>query len=90
MYLIKEEKRTLLQFLALYLSSSFVLFTVIAYLFYQNESNAFYERTRSMMQLNASLLSSKIIHAHMNNKPFDLDKIINTYKGKIGFYDEKQ
>ena len=31
MYLIKEEKRTLLQFLALYLSSSFVLFTVIAY-----------------------------------------------------------
>ena len=88
MYLIKEEKRTLLQFLALYLSSSFVLFSIIAYLFYQNESKAFYENTRNMMKMNASVLSSKIIHAHMSGKAFSLDKIVNMYHGKIGFYDK--
>ena len=88
MYLIKEEKRTLLQFLLLYLSSSFILFAVIAYLFYQNESKDFYEKTRNVMQMNASVISSKIIHAHMSGKAFSLDKVVNTYQGKIGFYDK--
>ena len=87
-YLIKEEKRTLLQFLALYLGSSFVLFAVIAYLFYQNESKAFYEKTKSMMQMNASVLSSKIIYAHMSKTPFSLQKIVKGYHGRIGFYDK--
>ncbi len=85
-YLIKEEKRTLLQFLALYLGSSFILFAVIAYLFYQNESKAFYEKTKSMMQMNASVLSSKIIYAHMSKTPFSLQKIVKNYHGRIGFY----
>ena len=87
-YLIKEERRTLLQFLVLYLGSSFVLFAVIAYLFYQNESKAFYEKTKSMMQMNASVLSSKIIYAHMSKKPFSLEDVVNKYQGKIGFYDK--
>ena len=87
-YLIKEERRTLLQFLALYLGSSFVLFAVIAYLFYQNESKAFYEKTKSIMQMNASVLSSKIIYAHMSKKPFSLEKVVKKYQGKIGFYDK--
>ena len=89
MYLIKEERRTLLQFLALYLSSSFILFAVIAYLFYQNESQAFYEKTRNVMQINASTLSAKIIHAHMENKAFSLENVVTNYKGKIGFYDKQ-
>ena len=88
MYLIKEEKRTLLQFLALYLSSSFILFAVIAYLFYQNESKAFYEKTGNIMQMNASILSSKIIHAHMSNTAFSLDEVVKKYHGSIGFYDK--
>ena len=88
MYLIKEEKRTLLQFLALYLSSSFILFAVIAYLFYQNESKAFYEKTGNIMQMNASILSSKIIHAHMSNTAFSLDEVVKKYRGSIGFYDK--
>ena len=87
-YLIKEERRTLLQFLVLYLGSSFVLFAVIAYLFYQNESKAFYEKTKSIMQMNASVLSSKIIYAHMSKKPFSLEDVVNKYQGKIGFYDK--
>ncbi|HIP50737.1 MAG TPA: HAMP domain-containing histidine kinase [Campylobacterales bacterium] len=88
MYLIKEEKRTLLQFLLLYLSSSFILFAVIAYLFYQNESKAFYEKTRNVMQINASVLSSRIIHAHMSEQEFSLKKVVEEYEGKIGFYDK--
>jgi len=88
MYLIKEEKRTLLKFLALYLSSSFILFAIIAYLFYQNESKAFYEKTRTLMQMNASKLSSKVIYAHMSGEPFSLENVVRSYDGKIGFYDK--
>jgi len=88
MYLTKEERRTLLHFLSLYLSSSFVLFAIIAYLFYQNESKTYYDKTQAMMQMNASVLSSKIIYAHMTNKPFSLDEVVGKYQGKIGFYDK--
>ncbi len=89
MYLIKEEKRTLYQFLALYLASSFILFAVIAYLFYQKESQYFYEQSRTQMQIEASRLSSKIIHAHMTGSKFSLDWVVNNFSDKIGFYDDK-
>ena len=89
MYLIKEEKRTLYQFLALYLASSFVLFAVIAYLFYEKESRFFYEQTRMGMQMEASRLSSKIIHAHMSGGKFSLDWVVNNFPDRIGFYDAK-
>lgn len=89
MYLIKEEKRTLRQFLLLYLGSSFVLFAVIAYLFYQNESRFFYEQTRMSMQMEASRLSSKIIHAHMSEGKFSLDWVVNNFSDRIGFYNDK-
>jgi len=88
MYLTKEEKRTLFQFLFLYLSSSFILFAIIAYLFYQNQSKAFYEKTRNLMQMNASVLSSKIIHAHMSEQPFFFENVVKNYKGKIGLFDK--
>jgi len=89
MYLIKEEKRTLRQFLLLYLGSSFVLFAVIAYLFYQNELRFFYEQTRMSMQMEASRLSSKIIHAHMSEGKFSLDWVVNNFSDRIGFYNDK-
>ena len=89
MYLIKEEKRTLYQFLALYLSSSFILFAVIAYLFYGKESQYFYEQSRTQMQIEASRLSSKIIHAHMTKSKFSLDLVVKHFSDKIGFYDDK-
>ncbi len=89
MYLIKEEKRTLYQFLALYLSSSFILFAIIAYLFYEKESQYFYEQSRTQMQIEASRLSSKIIHAHMTKSKFSLDWVVKHFSDKIGFYDDK-
>ncbi|MBU1669005.1 HAMP domain-containing histidine kinase [bacterium] len=87
MSLIKEEKRTLLQFLLLYLSSSFILFAIIAYLFYENEYRFFYDNTRTQMQMDASRLSSKIIHAHMSGSKFSLDWVVNNFTDRIGFYD---
>jgi len=86
MSLIKEEKRTLAKFLLLYLGSSFVLFAVIAYLFYESESKQFYNKTQTGMQLNASQLASKIIYAHMSETPFSLQEVVATFHGKIGFY----
>ena len=88
MYLIKEEKRTLIQFFLLYLGSSFILFAVIAYLFYQNESRFFYDKTRSSLEVRAGKLSSKIIYAHMMKKEFSLDAVVAKDKNKIGFYDK--
>jgi len=88
MYLIKEEKRTLIQFLLLYLGSSFILFAIIAYLFYQNESRFFYDKTRSSLEVRAGKLSSKIIYAHMMGKELSLDDIVAKDKNKIGFYDK--
>ena len=87
MYLIKEEKRTLIQFLLLYLGSSFILFAIIAYLFYQNETRFFYDKTRTHLQMRASKLSSQIIHAHMSGGAFSFQDVINKASNKIGFYD---
>ncbi len=87
-YLIKEERRTLLQFLLLYLGSSFILFAIIAYLFYQKESRFFYEQTRGKMQIEASRLSSKIIYAHMHGDKFSLKLVVDNFRDKIGFYDK--
>ncbi|RUM70401.1 MAG: sensor histidine kinase [Sulfurovum sp.] len=88
MYLIKEEKRTLIQFLLLYLGSSFILFAVIAYLFYQNESRFFYDKTRSSLEVRAGKLSSQIIYAHMMGKELSLDDVVVKDKNRIGFYDK--
>ncbi|SFV68295.1 Two-component system histidine kinase DccS [hydrothermal vent metagenome] len=88
MYLIKEEKRTLIQFLLLYLGSSFILFAVIAYLFYQNESRFFYDKTRSSLEMYAGKLSSKIIYAHMMKKELSLKELVKNSKDRVGFYDK--
>lgn len=71
------------------MSSSFILFAVIAYLFYQNETRFFYDTTRTQMQMDASRLSSKIIHAHMSGSKFSLDWVVNNNPDRIGFYDAK-
>jgi two-component system OmpR family sensor kinase len=40
------------------------------------------------MQMNASVLSAKIIHAHMSEQPFSFEEVVQNYQGKIGFYDK--
>jgi len=41
------------------------------------------------MQIDASNLSSQIIHAHMNATPLSLNEIVKSFSDKIGFYDRE-
>lgn len=86
MSLIKEERRTLYRFLLLYLGSSFILFTVIAYLFYEKERRFFYDETRMHLQMEVSQLSSQIIHAHMSRSQFSFKSMLEKSSNKLGFY----
>jgi len=88
MSLTKEERGTLFQFLWLYLGSSFTLFAIIAYLFYQNELHYFYDITQNKMQLESSQIASKITHAHMKHKSFSFKKTIENSNYRIGFFDK--
>jgi len=87
--LTKEEKRTLYQFLWLYLGSSFTLFAIIAYLFYQNELHFFYDNTQNRMQLASSKIASQITHAHMSGQDFSFKQAIQSSPYNIGFFDKK-
>lgn len=84
------ERKTLFRFLSLYLGSLFVLFAVIAYLFYIVEYRFYYDKTKHKMQMYASTLSAKIIHAHMGDMPLFLEKEILHDQFEIGFYDASQ
>jgi len=88
--LTKEEKKTLYQFLLLYLSSAFALFAIIAYLFYQLESHFFYDSTKHQMQQKAHMLSSNIIHAHMSHSPFSLETAVKDSSFSISFYNKEK
>jgi len=41
------------------------------------------------MQMKASRLSSQIIHAHMSKSDFSLEKVVNNFSDRVGFYDGK-
>ncbi len=83
-----EEKKTLFRFLTLYLGSLFILFALIAYLFYQVEYRLYHNNAKHQMQMKASSLSSQIIHAHMNNSTLSLKTLSDSSKLDIGFYDD--
>lgn len=86
----KEEKKTLFRFLTLYLGSLFILFAVIAYLFYLVEYRFYHDKAKHQMQMKASNLSSQIIHAHMSDTALSLNSLTKASELKIGFYDADQ
>ncbi len=88
--LTHEERKTLFQFLALYLGSLFILFGVIAYLFYDIQYRMNYENIQNQMHLKANELSSKIIHSHMSGQNISLQNLTKSDKFKIGFFDKNQ
>jgi len=88
--LTREEKKALFQFLSLYLGSLFVLFAIIAYLFYTLEYSFYQDKTKYQMQMKASSMSSKIIHAHMGGKALSLEKLSKESPFDIGFYDKNK
>jgi two-component system OmpR family sensor kinase len=88
--LTREEKKALFQFLSLYLVSLFILFAVIAYLFYDIQYRMNYQNIKNQMHLKANELSSKIIHAHMAGKNLSLEELTKNEKFTIAFYDKNK
>lgn len=66
----------------------FVLFAVIAYLFYRIEYGMYEESAKHKMQMKAAKLSSQIIHAHMMKVPYSLEEAAKDSEYKIAFFDE--
>ena len=88
--LTNSEKTTFLRFLILYLGSSFILISLVAFLYYQNEKILYFDLTKSNMQNITSQISSKIIFSHMTNSPLDTNELLETNEYKISFYNEKK
>ena len=88
--LTNSEKTTFIRFLTLYLGSSFILMTLVAFLYYQNERTLYFDLTKSNMQNITSKISSQIIFSHMSNTPFDNSKLLETNDYKISFYNAKK
>ena len=88
--LTNSEKTTFIRFLSLYLGSSFILMTLVAFLYYQNEKTLYFDLTKANMQNVTSKLSSRIISSHMTNTPLDTSKLLETKEYKISFYNENK
>ena len=84
--LISGEKKALLRFLFLYLGSSFILILIIAFFYYENEKKLYADLIKSNMNYEVSLLSSKIIYAHMTNNDFDPSILLANKKYKMALY----
>jgi two-component system OmpR family sensor kinase len=63
----QDEQKTFYSFLGLYLGSAFILMLIISILFYKIQYQSTYDLAVSKMQNQASLISAKIVHAHMQN-----------------------
>ncbi|AXH08515.1 two-component sensor histidine kinase [Malaciobacter halophilus] len=87
--LTRSEKSALVRFLSLYLGSSFILLTIIAWLFYKVESNLYYDLITSNMKSVASKISSTIIYAHMTNQKINPEKIRKNIDFDFALYNHK-
>lgn len=88
--LTTSEKTTFFRFLFLYLGSSFILLSMLAFFYFQSEKTLYYDLTKSNMQNTVSKISSKIIFAHMANEEFKKDHLLETNDYKISFYNKNK
>jgi len=86
--LTRSEKNTFFRFLGLYLGSSFILLSVIFYLFYKIESKLHYDLITSNMQNVASKVSSSIIYADMSELTINTTKLAKFIKYDYALYDK--
>ncbi len=86
--LTRSERNTFFRFLGLYLGSSFILLSVIFYLFYKIESKLHYDLITSNMQNVASKVSSSIIYAHMSELTINTTKLSKYIKYDYALYDK--
>ena len=63
---------------------------LIAFLYYKNEKQLYFDLIKSNMQNIVSNISSKIIFSHMTKTTFDTSSLLKTNDYKLSFYDEKK
>jgi len=94
--LTSYEQKSLFRFLALYLSSVFVLLAIIGYLFFENNRVSMKNAMKFEMMYQARMLSSDIIMEAMKGKmQSDAERLtfLSTLKHcrfKVGFYDKNE
>lgn len=87
--LTRSEKNTFLRFLSLYLGSSFILLSIIFWLFYEMESKLQYNLITSNMQNVASKISSSIVYADIARLTIDTAKLASYIKYDYALYDSR-
>jgi len=83
----KNEKKALISFLTIYITSTILLLGVILYIYYKNETRML-EASCSMELHNASMhIKNEIINRHMKNQKFNPNKLENI-NIKYGLFDK--
>ncbi len=68
--MLSSEKRSLIRFLAIYLSSTFILFALGSYIFYNFQKYQIIDNQRSQLQLEADKIVQRLRELHLTfNKP---------------------
>lgn len=84
-----EEKSILAKFVSLYLISTFILLSVIAYLIYNMQYQSIYNLSVSNLETISSKISSKIITSDMKNKELDFKTLCSSDQGiKFALFDK--
>ena len=84
-----EEKSILAKFVGLYLISTFILLSVIAYLIYDMQYKATYNLSISHLETISSKISTKIITSDMKNEKLNFESLCSSDQGiKFALYDE--
>jgi two-component system OmpR family sensor kinase len=84
-----EEKSILAKFVCLYLISTFILLSVIAYLIYDMQYKSIYNLSISHLETISSKISSKIITSDMKNEKLDFESLCSSDQGiKFVLFDE--
>ena len=94
--LTSYERRSLFQFLTLYLSSVFVLLAIIGYLFFENNRAAMKSAMKFEMMYQGRMLSSAIVMKAMKDafqnetEKYDFLKALRHCRFEAGYYDKNQ
>ena len=84
-----EEKSILVKFVSLYLISTFILLTVIAYLIYNMQYQSIYNLSISNLETLSSKISSRIITSDMKNEKLDFKSLCSSDQGiKFALFDK--
>ena len=85
-----EEKSILVKFVSLYLISTFILLSVIAYLIYNMQYQSIYNLSISNLETISSKISSKIIMSDMKNEKLDFKSLCSSDQGiKFALFDKE-